>query len=154
MKSHSRAILRLIASFRYVKALLLIVSGLAALHVVHVGIARSVARFVEAMPYASQHAFVADALGKVTRLPPKRIEELAIVLFLYAALFLVEGTGLWMEKVWAEWLTIVATLSFIPFEAYEVFHKVTAVRVAILVMNVAIVGYLIYRRRTSPRGAA
>ena len=146
MKSHSRAILRLIATFRYVKALLLIIAGLAALHVVHVGVGRAVARFVEAMPYASQHAFVAQALGKVTRLPPKRIEELAIVLFLYAALFLVEGTGLWMEKVWAEWLTIVATTSLIPFEVYEVVHKTTALRIAILLANIAIVTYLVFLR--------
>jgi uncharacterized membrane protein (DUF2068 family) len=151
MKSHSRVILRLIAIFRCVKALLLIISGLAALHVVRVGVGRSVARFVEAMPYASQHAFVARALGKATRLPPKRIEELAIVLFLYAALFIVEGTGLWMEKVWAEWLTIVATTSFIPFEVYEVVHKTTLLRIAILLANMAIVVYLVFLRVTKRR---
>ena len=146
MKLKSRHVLRLIAIFRHVKAVLLIITGLAALRIVHAGVAHSVARFVEAMPYAAQHAFVANALATLTRLPPKRIEELAIALFLYAALFIVEGIGLWMGKVWAEWLTVVATTSFIPFEAYEVVRKVTVLRVAILAANIAIVIYLLYRR--------
>ncbi len=146
MKLHSRHVLRLIAIFRHVKAVLLIITGLAALRLVKPGAVQEFTNWVAAMPFATQHAFVGRALATVTRLPPERIEQLAIVLFLYAALFIVEGVGLWMEKVWAEWLTVVATTSFIPFEVYEVAHKTTVLRVAILVANIAIVIYLLYRR--------
>ncbi len=154
MKKRSDRVLRLIALFRFSKAVLLILSGLEVLHLVRSGSLRRVTQWVAAMPFATQHAFVQNAIAKVTGLPPKRIEELAIAAFLYAALFITEGTGLWMDQVWAEWLTMVATISFIPFEAYEVIHKTTALRVAILGMNIVIVIYLIYRRRTSERGAA
>ena len=147
-KSHSRSILRLIAIFRHVKAVLLIITGLAALHLVKPGAVTQFTKWVSAMPFAAQHAFVGHALSKITRLPPERIEQLAIVLFLYAALFIVEGVGLWMEKVWAEWLTVVATTSFIPFEVYEVVHKATFLSVGILVANIAILIYLVYRRVT------
>ena len=146
MKLHSRHILRLIAIFRHIKAVLLIITGMAVLRLVKPGAVRQFTDWVAAMPFATQHAFVGRALAMITRLPPERIEELAIVLFLYAALFIVEGVGLWMGKVWAEWLSIVATTSFIPFEAYEVAHKTTFLRVAILVANIAIVIYLVYRR--------
>jgi len=35
----------------------------------------------------------------------------------------------------------------IPFEAYEVVHKVTLFRVGALLLNLAVVGYLAYRKR-------
>ena len=146
MRWKSRHVLRLIAIFRHVKAVLLITTGLATLRLVRPGAVKQVTDWVAAMPFAMQHEFVGRTLAKVTRLPPKRIQELAVVLFLYAALFIVEGIGLWMGKVWAEWLTIVATTSFIPFEVYEVVNKVTVLRVSILVANIAIVIYLVYRR--------
>jgi uncharacterized membrane protein (DUF2068 family) len=146
MKLNSRYILRLIAIFRHIKAVLFIITGMAVLRLVEPGAVQRVTDWVTAMPFATQHEFVGRALTKITRLPPKRIEQLAIVLFLYAALFIVEGVGLWMGKVWAEWLTIVATTSFIPFEAYEVAHKTTFLRVAILAANIVIVIYLVVRR--------
>ena len=49
----------------------------------------------------------------------KRASNESGLTFAYSALFLVEGTGLFFEKRWAEYLTIVATVSFIPVEIYE-----------------------------------
>jgi len=46
---------------------------------------------------------------------------------------------------WAEWLTIIATTSFIPFEVYELVKKFTAVRLLLLIVNWAIVVFLAYR---------
>ncbi len=149
MRLHGRTVLRLIAIFRHVKAVLFIMSGLAVLRLVQPGSVQRVNAWLGAMPFATQHAFVGRALATITRLPPNRIQELALVLFLYAALFIVEGVGLWIGKTWAEWLTIVATTSFIPFEAYEVAHKTTLLSVGILVANIAIVIYLVVRRVTA-----
>ncbi len=140
-------ILRLIALFRFAKAVLLIASGLSALRLVHPGVRAAVARWIEAMPLASQYAMVHRAVAFVTGLSEQRIEALAVAAFLYAALFITEGTGLWMGRLWAEWLTIVATTSFIPFEAFEVVKKATPLRAGVLGANIAIVIYLILRRR-------
>jgi len=62
----------------------------------------------------------------------------------YAGLFLTEGTGLLFRQRWAEWLTIVATSSLMPIEAYELVEKFTAVRLFALLINAAVVLYLIY----------
>lgn len=147
MRGRSSRILRLIAVFRFSKAILLIASGLGALRLLRPGMMEVVTRWVEALPFASQSAFVQRAIAFITRLPPQRIQEAAIAVFLYAALFTTEAVGLWMGKVWAEWLTIIATTSFIPFEVYEVIHKPTIIRAAVLILNIAIVVYLLYRRR-------
>jgi uncharacterized membrane protein (DUF2068 family) len=146
MRLRGRTVLRLIAIFRHIKAVLLIITGMAVLRLVNPDAVQQVTDWVAAMPFATQHAFVGRALAMITRLPPQRIQELAIVLFLYAALFIVEGVGLWIGKTWAEWLTIVATTSFIPFEAYEVAHKTTLLSVGILAANIAIDIYLVIRR--------
>ena len=72
---------------------------------------------------------------------------LAIGAFAYALLEGTEGIGLAMRRRWAEYLTVIATGVLIPFEVYEVVHKVTLFRVGALLLNVAVVGYLAYRKR-------
>jgi len=72
---------------------------------------------------------------------------LAIGAFAYALLEGTEGVGLAMRRRWAEYLTVFATGALIPFEFYEVVHKVTLFRVGALLLNLAVVGYLAYRKR-------
>lgn len=72
---------------------------------------------------------------------------LAIAAIVYALLEGTEGVGLAMRRRWAEYLTVIATGILIPYEAYEVIHKVTLFKVGALLLNVAVVGYLAYRKR-------
>ncbi len=69
---------------------------------------------------------------------------LRIVTLAYAAVFAVEGIGLWMEKRWAEWLTTIITASLIPLEAWEIVLRPTIGKALILLANVAVVGYLVW----------
>jgi uncharacterized membrane protein (DUF2068 family) len=55
--------------------------------------------------------------------------------------------GLAMRRRWAEYLTVIATGILIPYEAYEVIHHVTLFKIGALLLNVAVVGYLAYRKR-------
>jgi uncharacterized membrane protein (DUF2068 family) len=71
----------------------------------------------------------------------------AIGAFAYAVLEGTEGVGLALRRRWAEYLTVFATGALIPFEVYEVIHKVTLFRVGALLLNLAVVGYLAYRKR-------
>jgi uncharacterized membrane protein (DUF2068 family) len=59
----------------------------------------------------------------------------------------VEAVGLWLEKRWAEYLTAVATAGFLPFEVHELTKRVTVLRVTALVVNVAILVWLVRRKR-------
>jgi uncharacterized membrane protein (DUF2068 family) len=65
----------------------------------------------------------------------------------YAVVEGVEAVGLWLEKRWAEYLTAIATAGFLPFEIHELTKKVTVLRVAALVVNVAILVWLVWRKR-------
>jgi Predicted membrane protein len=72
---------------------------------------------------------------------------LAIGAIVYALLEGTEGVGLAMRRRWAEYLTVIATGILIPYEAYEVIHHVTLFKIGALLLNVAVVGYLAYRKR-------
>ena len=53
-----------------------------------------------------------------------------------------------MRKVWAEYLTIIITGSFIPLEIYEMVEHRSMVKGMVIVLNVAIVIYLVLRVAT------
>jgi uncharacterized membrane protein (DUF2068 family) len=60
----------------------------------------------------------------------------------YAALNFAMSYGLHKRRVWAEWLTVGATSIFIPFEIYEIIKEPTAIKVGVLILNIAIVYFL------------
>jgi uncharacterized membrane protein (DUF2068 family) len=142
-------VLKLIALFRWSKALVLVAAAFGAMRLLRPGVAQTVGRWAMHLPMAAQHRFVSEAIAKITHLDTTRIEWIVAGLFAYAALFAVEGLGLWLGRRWGEWLTIIATTSFIPFEVYELWRRATAIRAAFLVTNVAIVIYLVWRIRSS-----
>jgi uncharacterized membrane protein (DUF2068 family) len=85
------------------------------------------------------------------QLPAHRIELFSLLLFCWAALFTVEGIGLWRARRWAENLTIIVTASFMPFEVYELARHATWPRALTLTFNLLVVGYLIWRKRYKER---
>jgi uncharacterized membrane protein (DUF2068 family) len=75
------------------------------------------------------------------------ITVVAVAAIAYAILEGTEGIGLAMQRRWAEYLTVIATGLAIPYEAYEVVHRVTLFKAGALLLNLAVVGYLAYRKR-------
>ena len=75
------------------------------------------------------------------------ISILAVSAIGYAALEATEGVGLAMRRRWAEYLTVIATGILIPYEAYEVVNHATLFKAGALLLNLAVVGYLAYRKR-------
>ena len=145
--------LALIAVFRFAKALVLVAVALGALRLLDHDAAARAHEWLAALPFVARHPAVERAASQVTGASPTHLELAASVGLAYAALFAVEAVGLWLQRVWAEYLTIVATTSFIPFEVYELTRRFTPIRLGALVANVAIVGYLVARRWHARRGA-
>ena len=65
----------------------------------------------------------------------------------YAVLEGVEAIGLWLGKRWAEYLTFITTIVFVPYEIYELTKSISALKIVTLVINLAIVIYLVYAKR-------
>jgi uncharacterized membrane protein (DUF2068 family) len=86
------------------------------------------------------------ALLGAASLTPQREAIVACTALAYGGLFGTEAAGLSMRAPWARWLTIVATSCLIPLECYELLRRPTFVRVGILLVNLAVVAYLIRRK--------
>jgi uncharacterized membrane protein (DUF2068 family) len=82
---------------------------------------------------------------------PHRLKEISLAIFAYAALDIIEGTGLVLKKVWAEYVTLILTASFLPWEVFEIIRHVTGVKIVLTLLNVAVVLYLIYHVQSRSR---
>ena len=98
---------------------------------------------------AAGHGIIVQLLLRVLVLIGNfsHIDVLAIGAIVYALLEGTEGVGLAMRRRWAEYLTVIATGILIPYELFEVIRHVTLFKVGALLLNLAVVGYLAYRKR-------
>lgn len=140
-------LLRLIALMKFVKACLMIAVGLGAVRLLNPDIAARAQEWAESLAAAPERNVVLELVNKVLAISPDWLHWVGIGAFVYAAVFIAEGVGLWLERRWAEWLTVVATSLLIPFEVYEIAQKVTPLRVGALILNLAVVAYLVYLLR-------
>ncbi len=140
-------ILGLIALFKFCKAALLLAVGIGALKLVRTDLTTWSQHWVSALASNVGRRTVEQLLARVSQMDRGRLEALGVGAFLYAVLFTIEGIGLWRGERWAEYLTVIATASFVPLEIYELIHRVSPPRLSALLLNLAIVAYLIYRLR-------
>ena len=150
-RPHNKALLTL-AVFKWLKALVLFLLGLGFLKLMHRDIETTVLHWLNELRVDPDNRYLGAFLAKLNLLDPKKIKVLGGLGFAYSALFLVEGTGLFFEKRWAKYLTIVATISFIPIEIYELVKAVTLLKFVALVINIAIAVFLMVNvRNEKPR---
>jgi uncharacterized membrane protein (DUF2068 family) len=134
--------IELIALFKFAKTGLLIAAGLGLLDLLRPAVAARVKHWLSAIALRSGLHIVDRAVAAVGNLDYVHARVVGIGAIVYGLLFAVEGTGLWLERRWAEYLTVVTTGVLIPLEIYELLRRVTAVRVVALLVNLAAVAYL------------
>jgi uncharacterized membrane protein (DUF2068 family) len=139
--------LLLIAIFKLIKGILLLAVGVGAVKLLHRDLAETVTHWAHVLRVDPENRHIHDLIARVFRVTPKQLRELSVGTFIYASLFLTEGTGLLLRKRWAEYLTIITTGGLIPLEVYEISRHITATNVAVLAINVVIVVYLVIRVR-------
>jgi uncharacterized membrane protein (DUF2068 family) len=148
MASHNTRLIRLIGLFKLLKGILLIAVGIGAFRMIHSDVTDIASRWVMRLGLDPGGRYVGRLLLETANLTPDKIRALGAGSFLYAALFLTEGTGLLMAKRWAEWFSVIITSSLVPFEIYEIYRHPTALKFGALLVNLAVVAYLVYRIRT------
>ena len=94
--------------------------------------------------------YITSLLHQVGLVDGRTLKRLSGLTFIYGAVFMVEGTGLLFKQRWAEYLTTIITFSLVPLEIYELAKHFTALKVVILLVNIAIGIYLIVMIRRKP----
>ena len=134
-----------IAILKLVKGLLLFLVGVASLTLINRD-AREVARHWAHVFQVDVHSrFIQRWLVAVGVVKQRNLKLIVTTTFVYSGLLVTEGIGLLMEKVWAEYMTIFITASFIPIEVYELVRHATVMRGCLLAVNVLVVVYLAVR---------
>lgn len=126
---------------------MLIAVGIGAIKLMHRDIGETVMHWVNVFRVDPENHFIHRVLAKIFAVTPKQLKELSAGTFFYAALLLTEGVGLLLRKRWAEYFTVITTGLLVPLEIYELVEHFTAMKVAVLAINVAIVWYLILQLR-------
>ncbi len=97
-------------------------------------------------PVNSAHGIVRE-LQRLFAISTNNLYLLGAAVAVYAALEGTEAVGLWIGKRWAEYLTFVATIVFIPYEVDELTKGVSALKLVTFVINVTIAVYLVWAKR-------
>ncbi len=137
----------LIGGFKLAKGLLLLVVGVGVLRLLHRDVADVLASWIAQLHVDPENRYVDRALSAALSLDDRRLKQISVGTFAYAALLLTEGAGLLLRQRWAEYLTVIVTGSFIPLELYELAKRITLTRLTVIGINVAIVWYLVARLR-------
>jgi uncharacterized membrane protein (DUF2068 family) len=144
-------LLLLIALFKLFKAALLIAIGIGALRYLHKDLSSAALHWAQILRVDPDNRYIHRVLVRIFRVTPKELRELSVGTFLYAGLFLTEGLGLLLRRRWAEYFVIITTGLFVPLEIYELARHFTLTKLAVLMVNLAIVWYLAVRVRSGSK---
>jgi uncharacterized membrane protein (DUF2068 family) len=136
---------RIIGLFKCLKGLLLVAVASGGLKLLHKDVAEEVTRWIERLNMDPNNHLFRTVLGKLGDFDSRKLLLWTIGTLFYAALFLTEGVGLLLLKRWAEYFAVIITASFLPLEIYELLKKFHAFKIVVIVVNAAIVLYLVVR---------
>jgi uncharacterized membrane protein (DUF2068 family) len=140
---HERGLL-LVGLFKLSKAIFFTAVGAGALDLVNKNISDVVMRVIDALRIDPERRFVGILMEHVGLIQPHDLRRAGILSFLYAMVCVVEGTGLMLEKRWAEYFTVILTATGLPWESYELMERFSPYKVALLVINLAVLLYLLW----------
>ena len=154
-RTHDKG-LWLIAILKLLKCASLLAVAIGAIHLLHKDMEDTVTHWLDVFNVDPDNRYLHHIIEKLMAVDDRQLKTISAGSFFYAALLGTEGIGLMLEKHWAEYLTIIATASFLPIEIYEIFHHFHWGKIVLLLVNIAVVAYLVWvvRRNRRQRGHA
>jgi uncharacterized membrane protein (DUF2068 family) len=142
-RRHNRGLL-LIGVWKLLEAAFFFLVGIGALHLVHKDLADEALKLAGRLRIDPDGRLVTWVMDHIDTVTSHRLKQIGFATFFYAGIRIAEGWGLVLEKTWAEWLVIGVTVAFLPWELYEILRHMDWIRVAILLINLGVLGYLIW----------
>ena len=85
-------------------------------------------------------------LNLADQLTDTKLWAVAIGALTYSSLRFAEAYGLWRARAWAEWLALISGAIYLPFEIFELARRLDWIRLAIFLINLAVVLYMAFLR--------
>ena len=147
--------IRTVAAIEAAKGLVVLLTGFGLFALVH----RDVQQLAETLvthahlnPAAHTPRIFLEFAGK---LDDAHLMQLAAAALAYAAVRLVEAYGLWHGRTWGEAFAAASGAVYLPFECRELFHRPGVLSACLVLVNLAVVGFMVYslRQRKAARAA-
>jgi uncharacterized membrane protein (DUF2068 family) len=138
--------LRAVATLEFSKGVAVVLIAFGLISLVHRDtwdVAEGLLELLHIDPYRHFAQALLDLADRVT---DSNLLSAAAIALVYSALRFVEAYGLWRARAWAEWLAFASGAIYLPFEIIKLTEKPGLVRVAVLVVNLAVVLYMLYLR--------
>ena len=152
LHGQSARVLRIVALFEAFKGAVVFGAGFGLLSLLHSDVRHLAADLVTRLHIDPHSHYAAIFLDASTRLTDARLWALAAFALAYAVLRSVEGWGLWFGRRWGLWLGAASGAIYVPVEAYELWQRPGLAKGATVLLNVAVVVYLVWslqRRQAS-----
>jgi uncharacterized membrane protein (DUF2068 family) len=144
---HGPRTLALIAAFKFLKSISLVVLAIALLRLRQPEAGAHFREWLGTFPLATGHELVDRAISGLLGMSTHTMDLIAAIALGYAVLYAIEGIGLWINARWAQYLTVVSTSLFVPIELWQIAKHFTPMKLLALVINIAIVIYLLWLLR-------
>lgn len=134
--------LYLVAMLEGAKGVLVLLTGFGILSLIHRDLHQAALQLLQYFHYNPNSRYpriFVDLASHVTNL---QLWVFAAIAGVYAVIRLIEAWGLWNRQPWAEWFGLVSGGIYIPVEVYELVRGISWFKVAVLLINVAVVIYL------------
>lgn len=143
--ANTRRTLRGIALFEAFKGLAALAVGIGLIELMHHDLRHLVLELVGHFGLDAARTFPALLLKTADALNSTPLDTLELLLGAYLLTRWVEAYGLWRQKAWGQWLGALSGGLYIPFELRHLWHNPTALSLAVLTLNVLIVGFLAHQ---------
>jgi uncharacterized membrane protein (DUF2068 family) len=139
-----------IGAYKLVQGLLLVIVATGLFKAVNHDLQATMTSWIRELHFDPGNRYLTSLLHKAGLLDDRTLKRLSSLTLIYGAVFMVEGTGLLFKQRWAEYITTIITFSLVPLEIYELSKHFTALKIVILIVNIAIGIYLIVMIRRKP----
>lgn len=141
----------IIGIFKLVKAVFFVGVSLGALHFVHHDLTETLDRVFREMHFDPEHGVIDLLMDKVALVTHHKLRLISLGSVLYACLCCTEAYGLLRRRVWAEYVTLWLSVSFLPWETYEIIREPNLWHMTIILINLLVVAYLVWMLQRKKR---
>ena len=140
-----RGPLRAIAAFEALKGVLALAASLGFLGLMHHDLHQLAAALIGHIGLDPGDHYPALVLSNIDQLRNADLTPLLLAAFAYVLVRFIEAFGLWHGRPWAAWLGALSGGVYIPFELRHLLRSPTAASAVVIVVNLAVVGFLAWR---------
>jgi uncharacterized membrane protein (DUF2068 family) len=134
--------LRLIILYKFLAGILHLTLAIGMLGLLNKESEETLLSFITSFNINLNMSYIEGLIKDAYLLSNKVILAAFAVFFFFSLLAFLESYGLHIRQRWGEWLTVISTATFIPYEVYEIIVRISPGRIVLLIVNCLIVYYL------------